>query len=130
MGPGIVIRKKRPRSAAGNSAQYCVLLLLAFAGLAGCTNGAGSLLVDPGRYSAYHCDDLARRAKELAVREKELRELIERANQGGGGGAVIGSLAYRTDYESVRSEERLLQREAAAKNCNATPQFQSDQTIR
>ena len=29
------------------------------AALAGCTNGAGSLLVDPGHYSAYHCNDLA-----------------------------------------------------------------------
>ena len=129
MGLGIAIGKRQPRAGRGG-AQYCVPLLLALAGLAGCTNGAGSILVDPGRYSAYHCNDLATRAKELAARERDLRELIERANQGGGSGAVIGSLAYRTDYESVRSEEKLLQREAAEKNCNAAPQFQSDQTIR
>jgi hypothetical protein len=108
--------------------------LLAFilaAGLAGCTNGAGTLLVDPGRYSAYHCNDLAAAWKVLVAREKELRELMDRADQGGGGGAVIGSLAYRTDYESVRTEERLLQHEAAEKNCNSTTsQFQSDQAIR
>lgn len=100
------------------------------AALAGCSNGAGSLLIDPGRYSAYHCNDLAAQWKVLVAREKELRDLMDRADQGGGGGAVIGSLAYRTDYESVRSEERLLQREAAAKNCNSTTQFQSDQAIR
>jgi hypothetical protein len=105
------------------------LVCFGLAALAGCTNGAGSLLVDPGRYSAYHCNDLAARAKVLAAREKDLRDLIERANQGGGG-AVIGSLAYRTDYESVRSEEKLLQSEAVDKNCNFTPQFQSDQIIR
>ena len=97
--------------------------------LAGCTNGAGSLLIDPGRYSAYHCNDLAAQWKVLVAREKELRDLMDRADQGGGG-AVIGSLAYRTDYESVRSEEQLLQREAAEKNCNSTTQFQSDQAIR
>ncbi len=49
---------------------------------------------------------------------------------GGSGGAVIGSLAYRTDYESVLSEERLLQATAAEKNCNSATQFQSDQIIR
>lgn len=90
------------------------------------------MLVDPGRYSAYHCKDMAAQRTLLAKREKELHDLIERADQGGGG-AVIGSLAYRTDYETVRSEERLLQREAVEKNCNSTQsstQFQSDQAIR
>jgi hypothetical protein len=99
------------------------------AALAGCTNGAGSLLVDPGRYSAYHCNDLAARWKVLVAREKELRDLMDRADQSSSG-AVIGSLAYRSDYESVRSEESLLQREAAEKNCNPAAQFQSDQVIR
>jgi hypothetical protein len=89
--------------------------------LAGCSEGPGTLLIDPGRYSAYHCKDIAAQWKVLTAREKELRDLMARANQGGGG-AVIGSLAYRTDYETVRSEERLLQREAAEKNCNSTPQ--------
>lgn len=109
----------------------CALAGAAMAAVAGCSmsNGAGSILIDPGRYSAYHCNDLATRWKALIAREKELRELIERADQGGGG-AVIGSLAYRPDYESVLSEEKLLQRTAAEKNCNFTPQFQSDQTIR
>jgi hypothetical protein len=58
-----------------------------------------------------------------------LRGLIDKANEGGGG-AVIGSLAYRTDYDSVLTEERLLQRAAADKDCGFTPEFQSDQTIR
>lgn len=107
------------------------LLSLAAIALAGCgmSDGAGSLLIDPGRYSAYHCNDLAARWKILVAREKELHGLMDKANEGGGG-AVIGSLAYRTDYESVLSEERLLQRTAAEKNCGFTPTFQSDQTIR
>ncbi len=99
--------------------------------LGGCgmTDGAGSLLVDPGRYSAYHCNELAARWKVLVVREKELHGLIEKASEGAGG-TVIGSLAYRTDYESILTEEKLLQRAAAEKNCGFNPEFQSDQTIR
>jgi len=87
-------------------------------------------MIDPGRYNAFHCDDLAARWKILVAREKELRDLMDRADQGGGGGAIIGSLAYRTDYESVRSEEKLLQRTATEKNCSPASQFQSDQVIR
>jgi hypothetical protein len=123
---GVSASAREGRQSAG---PRCVLVCFVLVALAGCSNGAGSLLIDPGRYSAYHCNDLAARWKVLVAREQELRDLMDRANQGGGG-AVIGSLAYRTDYESVRSEERLLQSTAAEKNCNFTPQFQSDQTIR
>jgi len=105
------------------------VMLAAALGGCGAGGGAGSLLVDPGRYSAYHCNDLAARWKVLVAREKELRALMERADQGGGGG-VIGSLAYRPEYDSVLGEERLLQRTAAAKNCSPAQQFQSDQIIR
>jgi hypothetical protein len=99
--------------------------------LGGCgmSDGAGSFLIDPGRYSVYHCDDLAAQSKALRAREKELRGLMDKANESSSG-AVIGSLAYRTDYESVLSEEKLLARTATEKNCNFTPDFQSDHTIR
>jgi hypothetical protein len=110
-------------------ASYRLLTWVVAAALAGCTDGAGSLMVDPGRYSSYHCNDLATRWKDLVKREKELRDLMDRADQGGGG-TVIGSIAYRPEYESVRSEEILLQRTATEKNCNPTTQYQSDQIIR
>ena len=105
--------------------------VLALAGGCSTQDGAGAIFVDPGRYSLYHCDELATRRKKLMERENELRGLIEKANESSGG-AVIGSLAYRSDYESVLAEEKLLQRTAAEKNCTfaAPTQFQSDQTIR
>jgi len=111
--------------------RYCAMLAVAVAALGGCSlpEGAGSLLVDPGHYSAYHCNELAARWKVLVAREKDLRNLMARADQGAGG-AVIGSLAYRNEYDAVLSEEKLLQHTAADKNCGLTTQFQSDQTIR
>jgi hypothetical protein len=85
--------------------------------LSGCAgNDSAALLIDPGRYELFKCDDLAARWKLVSARERELRALMDRASQSGGG-AVVGSLAYRTDYETVLSDERLLQRTAAAKNC-------------
>jgi hypothetical protein len=95
----------------------------------GANDGAGTFLVDPGRYTAYHCDDLAARWKVLKAREKELSGLMDKASESSGG-AVVGSLAYRTDYETVMSEEKLLQRTATEKSCSFTPNFQSDQTVR
>ena len=55
---------------------------------------------------------------------------MDKASEGGGGRRRDRSLAYRSDYDSVLSEERLLQRTAADKNCGFTPEYQSDQTIR
>jgi hypothetical protein len=50
--------------------------------LGGCgTNDPGALLIDPGRYDAYHCNDLAARWKVLVAREKELTGLIDKANE-------------------------------------------------
>ncbi len=108
-----------------------LLSAFAAAALGGCglNDGPGAVLVDPGHYSAYHCDDLAKRWQELLTREKELRGLMDKASEGGGG-TVIGSLAYRTDYESVLTEERLVQRAAADRKCAFTPDYQSDHTIR
>jgi hypothetical protein len=99
--------------------------------LAGCGggNGPGSWLIDPGRYEAYHCNDLVTRWKQLTDREKELRALMDKASQSGTG-AVIGAVAYRSDYESVLTEEKLVQREANEKKCELTTTFQSDQSIR
>jgi hypothetical protein len=65
----------------------------------------------------------------LIAREKELNGLMDKASEGGSGGAVIGSLAYRTDYNSVLSDEKLLQQTAAEKDCGFTPEFQSDHSI-
>jgi hypothetical protein len=119
---------RRLRRFAGLRSGFLSFAAVALAGC-GMTDGAGSILIDPGRYTAYHCEDLATRWKVLVAREKELHGLMDKASEGGGG-AVIGSLAYRTDYESVLSEEKLLQRTAADKNCGFTPDFQSDKIIR
>jgi hypothetical protein len=106
-------------------------LSLVLSALTGCglSDGAGAIFVDPGRYTLYRCEDLAARRQVLATRENELRGLIEKASESAAG-SVIGSLAYRSEYDSVLAEEKLLQRKAAEKNCSFTVPFQSDQTLR
>jgi len=100
-----VQRKPRPRLAWRGALSSFAVLALSGCGM---SDGAGALFVDPGRYTLYHCDDLAARRKALIARENELRGLIERAGESPGG-AVIGSLAYRSDYGGVIAEEKLLQ---------------------
>ena len=125
----------RRRARAGRGLLLCAAAIVAgivtSLALAGCGlgNGPGSWMVDPGKYEEYHCNDLVTRWKALTDREKELRALMDKASQSGTG-AVIGAVAYRTDLESVLTEEKLVQRQANEKKCELTTTFQSDQSIR
>ena len=118
-----------------------LVFLLAASVLAGCSmsDGIGPYLVDPGQYSAFRCDALKQRLTQLLEKKKNLSNLMDKASEGGGG-TVIGSLAYRPDYELVMGEEKVLRRTAAEKKCvlppstsaaaSATlPAFESDQSI-
>jgi hypothetical protein len=108
-----------------------VLAVVATSVLTGCSlsGGGGSLLVDPSRYTIYHCNDLASEATALAKREKELRDLMDKASEGGGG-TVIGTLAYRSDLETVLQKEKMVKDLAAEKKCPFAAVYGSDQTIR
>jgi hypothetical protein len=77
-------------------------------------------MIDPAHYSVYHCDGLQARLKALQAREQELSNLMVRAGEGSGG-ALIGNLTYRADYENVLGEEKLLRRTAAEKKCDLPP---------
>jgi len=97
--------------------------------LSGCGMGPGQLIVAPGAYDAYHCNDLVNTWNWLNGRERELSANMSRASQGGGG-SVIGALAYGTDYQAVLTQKKMVQQEAAEKNCELVHSFQSDQTLR
>lgn len=97
---------------------------------AGCSTSVDTYLIDPGHYSAYHCKQLIDRLKQLQTRESELRNLTDKASEGGGG-ALIGGMSYRVQYEKAAGEEKVLRRTAADKNCALEgPALESDQVIR
>jgi hypothetical protein len=108
------------------------LSLIVVGTLAGCAvgDGPGQFGLNPGRYEFYHCNDLVKHRKDLQEEENKLRSLMTKAREGGGG-TVIGELSYRTNYEMVLSEQKMLMRTAAEKKCEVAPHaFESDQAVR
>lgn len=126
------------RSGIASAAYRTLAIVLVAAALAGCgSDGMSALLVDPARFDGYGCKDLVSQWQALLTREKQLRNLINRADDSAGG-VVIGALTYRSEYQTVLEQEKVLQRAAAAQKCQlvsaATPSptstFSSDQVIR
>jgi hypothetical protein len=113
----------------GRAARLTPLLLCLL--LSGCSSGGEGMLIlgAPGKYQYYNCEQLAAVRVSGVAREKELRELIERAERGPGG-VVAGALAYRTDYVAVSEDLRVLEAEARSKNCATPPTWRSTTIIR
>jgi hypothetical protein len=125
-------RPVRSVRAIGWGARIAACAAVASFTLAGCgvgTDGMASLSVDPARYAGYHCKELVGQWNGLVARQKQLRDLIDKASEGGGG-TVIAAVAYRGDYDTVLQQQKVLKRTAAEQNCELTPNYSSDQTIR
>ena len=111
----------------------CIAALFTIAALAlsacGTSGTPGQLLVAPGYYDAYRCNDLAKAWGDLNRREAELVANMNRASQVAAG-TIIGDVAYGPDYQTVLTQKKMVQQQAAAKNCELVRGYQSDQTVR
>ncbi len=112
----------------GFAAALCVSAALALSGC-GSSGGPGQVLIAPGYYDAYRCNDLAKAWADLNKREAELAANMDRASQVAAG-RIVGDVAYGADYQTVLTQKKMVQQQAAAKNCELVRAYQSDQTVR
>jgi hypothetical protein len=93
---------------------------LLFVGLlSGCAiapDNFADVFVDPTKYDFQPCATLVKQQEGLVKRERELRQLMDKAEQGAGG-TVINAVAYRTDYLNARGELQLVQEVMQRKEC-------------
>jgi hypothetical protein len=76
--------------------------------------------VDPAKYELYDCQQLEGERKSLETRTADLQGLIDKAKTGAAG-TVVGELAYRNDYISVRASAKLAEEAWQRSKCVATP---------
>ncbi len=96
---------------------------LAAAMLSGCAasdDNLSSFFVAPGKYVLYQCDDIARTAKDVVARQKELELLMAKAGTSAGG-QLISNATYGPEYETTRGQLKDLRAAAIEKNCNFVP---------
>jgi len=91
--------------------------------VAGCAmtdDQAARFLVAPDKYVLYNCDEIAREAQAATARERELQQLMMKADVDASG-RLVSAVAYRPDYLSVRGEINELRAAAIAKHCDVVP---------
>jgi hypothetical protein len=91
--------------------------------LGGCAAGGGDgpyFFADAGKYQFHSCEQLAVASKQKRDRQRELKELIDKAEQAAGG-QIVSVLAYRSDYTAVNEELQVIDSTVRDKNCAASP---------
>jgi len=100
-----------------------VAAALLAASLAGCSvnsdsmDTVGLLLADPLKYELYNCRQLAVVMDAQNKREREVRELIVKAERDPGG-AIVAALAYKNEYARVRGEIKVLKDTMERRDCS------------
>src|ERR1700742_1586070 len=110
------ISRSMSRAAAG------LALLVLGIGLAGCAGMSDSMttaFADPAKYEFYDCKQLEAERKSRATRAAELQGLMAKADTGLAG-PVIGELAYRNDYISMRGQSRFAEEAWRRNKCQET----------
>jgi hypothetical protein len=121
--------KKRGIAGGGGRAGFVAALVLGSV-LAACSNGGDGLLflIDPGKYQYHSCAQLATTTTSQSARLQELATLIERAEQGVAG-AVVGTIAYKSEYTAIAQDLKLLAAAARAKDCAIASTWRSNSAI-
>jgi hypothetical protein len=87
----------------------------------GCASSDGPyFFADAGKYQFHNCEQLATASKQKRDRQRELKELIDKAEQAAGG-QIVSLLAYRSDYVAVNEEIQVIDSTLRDKNCSASP---------
>jgi hypothetical protein len=108
-----------------------VALACALAAACSSTNGdvGYSIFVDPGKYQFHNCAQLAGELKRWTQRERELKDLMDKAEQSTGG-AAVSFIAYKADYVAAGEELEQLHYAARNKGCAQDEGWRSSTAIR
>lgn len=112
-----------PKPNAGHHGRAIAASAIASALLSACAmsnDGLSSVFVAPGNYVLFSCDDIARTAKGVEARHKELEQLMAKASTDAAG-RIIADTVYGAEYASTRGQLNSLRAAAVEMNCDVVP---------
>ena len=93
------------------------LIGAALGGCASTMNIIGDPFAQPAKFQYLRCEDIAKSIATSQKRDKELRDLMDRAG-GGVGGSTANMLVYAPDLRQVEGDLRQLREAAGEKRCS------------
>jgi hypothetical protein len=105
------------------------VLCVALAACSSTSESTMTFFAAPGKYQYHDCDQLATAMKATTARQKDLKGLIDKAEQGAAG-AFVGAIAYKTDYLAATEDIRLIDAAVREKNCLTSETWRSNAIIR
>jgi hypothetical protein len=78
--------------------------------------GPFTVFADPGEYEFHSCEQLAATRPSLKARARELKLLMDHAEQSTGG-TVVNVIAYKADYVTATEQLKVLDGTARDKKC-------------
>jgi hypothetical protein len=103
-----------------------MLIVLAGCGMVG--EDTAALVVAPGKFDYYSCEELARTRVTLNEREQELSELMAKAAQSPMG-EFVGAVSYKTELTQARGQLKQIAVVAERKNCALDSKRKSDRAL-
>ena len=88
-----------------------------------------TVFADPGQYQYHTCEQLAGQRKHWTTREQEIKQLMDKADQGAGG-AIVNVLAYKADHVAATEQIKLIEAAARSKNCETPANWRSNSVVR
>jgi hypothetical protein len=107
-------------------------VIVAGAVLVGCSSTGSNpitIFADPGQYQYSTCEQLAVQRTTWLNRERELKLLMDKADQGAGG-AIVNVLAYKADYVAAGEQLKVVEAAARAKNCETPANWRSNSVVK
>ena len=119
------------RKAAGRGLGSAVVITVAL-GLAGCASiseqTARVVFAAPGKFDDKNCQEIENLIVGNRARQKDLEQLMARADQAPSGG-FVNAIAYRPDYVQVRGDLERLAKAREDKQCAIDSKFTSGRTV-
>lgn len=122
----------RPGARGAPFAAHVLGVILAGTMLTACSTSSDSnfsFFADPGKYQYHTCAQIAGELKNWSQRQRDLKALIDKADQSAGG-AAVGFIAYKADYVTATEELEQLHSTARSKKCETEETWRSNTVIR
>jgi len=87
-----------------------------------------TVFADPGQFQFLDCEQLAAQRTARQARVRELKLLMDKAEQSTGG-TFVNAIAYEADYVTAQEDLKVIEASAHVKKCSTPENWRSNSAV-